>query len=116
MFHESIFVVDTETTGLRGYPEDLIFEIGIVEVNLKTSNIEIAYNEVIGYPIEDLTVEQQKAWIFDHSTLNLESVLKGKAILEVAEDVQILLNDKLVAIYNVAYDYEKFLKYEPFKL
>ncbi|OLS27451.1 MAG: hypothetical protein HeimC2_11140 [Candidatus Heimdallarchaeota archaeon LC_2] len=116
MFHDSIFVVDTETSGLCGYPEDLIFEIGIVEVNLRTLNIEIAYNEVIGYPIEDLTVEQQKAWIFDHSTLNLESVLKGKAIQEVAVDVQNLLNDKLVAMYNVAYDYEKFLKYEPFKL
>lgn len=116
MLPTSIFVIDTETTGLWGYPEDLILEIGIVKLHLDTSNIVVVYDEIIGYKEEDLSDEQKNAWIFDNSSLSLKSVLKGKRVQDVAKDVQNLLHNKLVAIYNVAYDYDKFLKYEPFNL
>lgn len=43
-----VLIIDTETSGLEGYPRDRVLEIGIAE--LKDDTVSQVYSEVIRYP------------------------------------------------------------------
>ena len=55
-----VYVLDTETTGLKGYPTDLVLEICINEVNLTKFNYktktEIGSNGLINIKLSYKTV------------------------------------------------------------
>ena len=46
---EMVPIIDTETTGLRGIPEDRVLEIGIAEYGGDSGNISPVYSEMIRY-------------------------------------------------------------------
>ena len=48
-FKDGILIIDTETTGLTGYPLDRVLEIGIAE--LKDGRVSPVYSEIIGIRI-----------------------------------------------------------------
>ena len=57
-FKDGILIIDTETTGLTGYPLDRVLEIGIAE--LKDGRVSPVYSEIIRY--SDI-VEFDKSYI-----------------------------------------------------
>ncbi len=109
-------MIDTETSGLYGFPRDRVFEVGICSYNIQTGAIEREYNTVIKYNSAELTDEQKNAWIFKHSSLDLSDVYNGTDINTVVNELKSLLSGQRVTMYNVAYDLGKFLRYEPFSL
>ena len=42
-----VLIIDTETTGLSGYPKDRVLEIGIAE--LEEGSVKPVYSEIIRY-------------------------------------------------------------------
>ncbi|WP_400234524.1 exonuclease domain-containing protein [Methanomethylophilus alvi] len=42
-----VLIIDTETTGLSGYPKDRVLEIGIAE--LEGGSVKSVYSEIIRY-------------------------------------------------------------------
>lgn len=111
-----IFVVDTETTGLDGYPKDVIVEIAICKVDTKSKTVEEVYNSIVGHDVKSWDLDRKHAWIFDNSTLKLSMVASAKPEKEVVEEVQKLLKDKYVTSFNVSFDFSLFLSHEPWKL
>ncbi len=114
---KNIFIIDTETSGLNGYPVDIIFEIGICELKIDTGEIIPIYDQIIGYEESQLSDNQKNAWIFENSTLSLDQIINSnKKPEKVAIEVRQLVDQKYVAFYNLDYDHEKFMKYEPYLL
>ncbi|NIT60021.1 MAG: hypothetical protein GWN00_28525, partial [Aliifodinibius sp.] len=60
---DTVIIVDTETTGLYGYPHDLVLEIGAVAVDLETREVEDIYDQVIGYDIDAMTTQQRNCMV-----------------------------------------------------
>lgn len=121
-FKDGILIIDTETTGLTGYPLDRVLEIGIAE--LKDGIVSKVYSEIIRYP--DI-VEFDKRyinpngtkgiWIYRNSELRIQDTLEAEKCPEtVAEEIRRLVAGREVTAYNVPYDFGKFLDHGPWSL
>lgn len=112
-----IYVVDIETTGLDGSPKDHVIEIAIMRINLLTKNIHQIYHELIHYDISTWSEELKEAWIFKQGYIKLEEIMKAeKNLFTVINEVQQILTNKTIAAFNNEFDFEKFLKKEPWNI
>lgn len=73
-FIEDIYVIDTETTGLKGAPQDVVVDIGICRVDLIEGSVEPVYSSVVGYDTSKWNDYRLNAWIFENTDLTLEMV------------------------------------------
>lgn len=111
-----IYVLDTETTGLKGAPDDVVVDIGICKVNLNEETVEDAYSKVVGHDVNSWNSYRKTAWIFENTDMTLDMVANGTPFLKVKEEVKTLLYGKNVTTYNMQYDMDKFLYREPWAL
>ena len=117
-----VLIIDTETTGLSGYPKDRVLEIGIAE--LEEGSVRPAYSEIIRYP--DIVEFDRKyvnldgsegIWIYRNSDLRMEDTLNASKDVEtVAAEVRGIVTGREVTSYNVGFDFGKFLYHEPWNL
>ncbi len=119
-----VLIIDTETTGLRGIPEDRVLEIGIAEYDGDSGNISPVYSEMIRY---DDIVEfdskyvnpdgSRRIWIYRNSDMRLEDTLNAAKDLDtVVGEVREIVSGKEVTSYNVKFDFGKFLYQEPWNI
>lgn len=112
-----IYVLDIETTGLDGYPKDHIVEISIMRANLLKQKIEQVYHSVIHYDVSSWDESILDSWIFKKGIISIDEIKEAKKDLAtVAGEVRKLLSNKFVAAYNNAFDFNKFLKHEPWNI
>ena len=117
-----VLIIDTETTGLEGYPKDRVLEIGIAE--LEEGSVRPVYSEIIRYP--DIAEFDRKyvnldgsegIWIYRNSDLRMEDTLNAsKDVERVAAEVRAIVSGREVTSYNVEFDFGKFLYHEPWNL
>ena len=118
-----MLIIDTETTGLEGYPRDRVLEIGIAELS-PDGNIKELYSEVIRYPdiieFDSNYVNRDGSrgiWVYRNSSLRIEDTLDAEKDLEtVVKEVRELVADREVTSYNVPFDFGKFLDHDPWNL
>jgi len=111
-----IYVIDTETTGLNGYPHDVVVDIAICRVSLGTYEIREEYSSVVGYDVSGWTDVMRTAWIFQNTDLTIGDVSKAPDAEKVADDVRSLLNGKNVTSFNKGFDMDKFLYHRPWSI
>lgn len=114
-----IYVVDLETTGLRGYKfGQVITEIAIYRVCVQTKKIEFIYEAIINpLTYENLSNNWTSAWIFTHGGYNeFELVEKGRPFAEVKQEVKNILENNYVTSYNTKFDLDLYLMQEPWCL
>ncbi len=119
-----MLIIDTETTGLNGYPTDRVLEIGIAEYDEQTGKISSVYSEMIRY--EDIRKFDEEyvnrdgstgIWIYKHSDMRIEETLNAaKDLATVVDEVRDVVRGKEVTSYNVGFDFAKFLYEEPWDL
>ena len=117
-----VLIIDTETTGLSGYPKDRVLEIGIAE--LEEGSVKSVYSEIIRY--SDIVEFDRKyvnlngsegIWIYRNSDLRMEDTLNAsKDVERVAAEVRAIVSGREVTSYNVGFDFGKFLYREPWNL
>lgn len=117
-----VLIIDTETTGLSGYPKDRVLEIGIAE--LEEGSVRPVYSEIISY--SDIAEFDRKyvnldgsegIWIYRNSDLRMEDTLNASKDVEtVAAEVRGIVTGREVTSYNVGFDFGKFLFHEPWNL
>lgn len=107
-----LFVLDTETTGLMGAPEDSIVEVGVARVDLRRGKVYPEYSRIINAP---LTEDQYAhAWVFEHTDLKPEDCRSSPYFVrQVANELMYLYSGEVFTAYNVEYDFDKFLKKDP---
>lgn len=111
-----ILVLDTETTGLKGAPRDLVVDVGICKVSLTDGTVEDLYSSVLGYDTSDWDDYLRNAWIFENTDMTLDMVEEAPPALNVIADVRRLLCKQAVTAYNTGYDFGKFLYEEPWSM
>ena len=117
-----VLIIDTETTGLSGYPKDRVLEIGMAE--LEEGSVKPVYSEIIRY--SDIVDFDRKyvnldgsegIWIYRNSDLRIEDTLDAAKDVEVvAAEVKEIVSGMEVTSYNVPFDFGKFLYHEPWNL
>ena len=117
-----VLIIDTETTGLSGYPKDRVLEIGIAE--LEGGSVKSVYSEIIRY--SDIVEFDRNyvnpngsegIWIYMNSDLRMEDTLNAsKDVERVAAEVREIVSGREVTSYNVEFDFGKFLFHEPWNL
>ena len=117
-----VLIIDTETTGLEGYPKDRVLEIGIAE--LEEGSVKPMYSEIIRY--SDIVEFDRKyvnldgsegIWIYRNSDLRIEDTLDAaKDVETVAAEIREIVSGREVTSYNVPFDFGKFLYHEPWNL
>ena len=117
-----VLIIDTETTGLSGYPKDRVLEIGIAE--LEEGSVRPVYSEIIRY--SDIVEFDRKyvnpdgsegIWIYRNSDLRMEDTLNAAMDVDaVAAEVREIVYGREVTSYNVSFDFGKFLYHEPWNL
>ena len=113
---QSIYVLDTETTGLDGYPQDVVVDIAICRTDLRKGTVENVYSSIVGYDVSKWNNARKNAWIFQNTDLTLDDVASAPDVTTVAADVRSILRDKNVSTFNTAFDLVKFLYREPWSL
>ena len=119
-----VLIIDTETTGLRGIPEDRVLEIGIAEYDGDSGNISPVYSEMIRYDdIVEFDSEyvnpdgSRGIWIYRNSDMRIEDTLNAEKDLDtVMREVREIVSGKEVTSYNVKFDFGKFLYQEPWNI
>lgn len=117
-----VLIIDTETTGLEGYPKDRVLEIEIAE--LEEGSVRPVYSEIIRY--SDIAEFDRKyvnldgsegIWIYGNSDLRIEDTLNAaKDVDTVAAEIREIVSGREVTSYNVPFDFGKFLYHEPWCL
>ena len=117
-----VLIMNTETTGLEGYPKDRVLEIGIAE--LEEGSVKPVYSEIIRY--SDIVEFDRKyvnpngsegIWIYRNSDLRMEDTLNASKDVEtVAAEIREIVSGREVTSYNVGFDFGKFLYHEPWNL
>lgn len=111
-----VYVLDTETTGLLGAPEDVVVDIGICLVDLNHETVKDVYSAVVGHDVDSWNDYRRNAWIFQNTDMTLDAVKEGLPFTDVLDDVRSILLKKNVTAYNTGYDFNKFLFREPWNL
>jgi len=113
---QTVYVLDTETTGLNGYPNDLVVDIAICKVDPRKGKVENAYSSVVGYNTDNWTEETKNSWIFLNTDLTVDEVSKAPDVKKVAADVAKILRGRNVTAFNKEFDLNRFLYHEPWNL
>ena len=113
---QTIYVLDTETTGLNGHPSDLVVDIAICKVDPGKGTVENVYSSVVGYNTDNWTEGTKNAWIFLNTDLTVDEVSKAPDAKKVAADVANILRGRNVTAFNKEFDLNKFLYHEPWNL
>lgn len=116
MVLKEIYVIDTETTGLDGFPDDLIVEIGICKINPTNESVEVIFDSLVGHDVDTWEKRQRNAWIFGNTDLSLEDVRKAPPQDEIVKKAREFLREKYVTCFNVDFDFTRFLCCNPWNL
>lgn len=111
-----IYVIDTETTGLTGAPDDHVVDIGIALLETDTGRVMPLYQSLVGYDVDEWDPAHRNAWIFSHSDLTLDDVAAAPPQADVRYRVATLLAGARVTSYNTPFDLDKFLFQPPWRL
>ena len=111
-----IYVIDTETTGLTGCPDDHIVDIGIAVLETDTGRVMPLYESLVGYDVDEWDDSRRNAWIFSNSDLTLDDVAAASPQADVRYEVATLLAGAHVTAYNTDFDLTRFLYRSPWRL
>lgn len=108
-----ILIVDIETSGFS-YQKDVIFEIGVVELDLSNGNITTLFDSLIREP--HLSARHREAWIFSNSDMTAEMVRNAPKIEDVRSEAQRIFDGyEGMTAFNRNFDFG-FLLNRNFKL
>ena len=101
MFDSRVCVVDVETSGLNpNY--DLIFEIGMVELNLSTGVTKILFDSVVKESL--FGKEYRGSWIFENSSLTFDDVNNAPLFDGFIPELQEIFNNYSITAFNKSFD------------
>lgn len=106
----SFYVVDLETSGLKGFPQDKILEIGITEINLETKELKTVMDTSIYYDLDD-NPEIIDCWTLKNGNMDIIQIDNGIDLENAIYQTQKILENKTWTSYNTDFDYIRFLRH-----
>lgn len=107
----SIYVLDTETTGLQGIAYgDKIVEVGICRVDLDRGKVFPELGRVVH---TDLNPQERESWVFQHTDLTPEDVESSPWSIHQVGRSLIYYEGEVFTAYNEDFDFDRFLHHSP---
>ena len=100
--HSKILVVDIESTGFIN-EGGKICEIGIVELNMYSGKSRILFDRIVRE--EDMSNVKKDAWIFEHSSLTYNEVMKAPLLGKFISELNAIFTMAPAAAYNKKFDF-----------
>lgn len=116
-----VLIVDIETTGLRGEPDDHVVEVGVVKLDIDPrtpwnfGSIEKVYEAIVA-PYYEEGDDFENSWVFQNTTLTPDQVRKGVPMSEVQDCLKFLLDHAPATSYNYEFDFDRFLSRAPWNI
>ncbi len=102
-----IYVIDLETTGLEGYPYDVIVEVGVYRIS-RTLKVRHIYNTLIGHPVSKQELIDN-SWWSKQSGVKFEDMHDSPSMEIVWRKLYSYIGDYPVVSWNTPYDFGMFL-------
>ena len=99
--YKKVAVIDIETTGLDPI-RDLILEIGIVELSLKTGKTKILFDSFVKEP--KFGEEHRDSWIFNNSDLKFEDIENAPLFDNLKMKINEIFNQYPITAFNKSFD------------
>jgi len=96
-------IIDIETTGLDRR-NDLILEIGVVELNLTNGDTNVLFETFVNEP--EFGENFRNAWIFGNSDMSFDDICNAPSFSEIRHRLQELLNNYFVTAFNKEFDFD----------
>lgn len=107
----SIYVLDTETTGLQGIDHgDKVVEVGIARVDVDRGKVFPEFGRIVH---AELQPEERNAWVFQHTDLEPEDVENAPWTLNQVGRSLIYYESEVFTSYNEDFDFSRFLNHSP---
>lgn len=98
----TIAIIDIETTGLDR-ENDLILEIGVVELNLISGDIKVLFDTLVREP--EFGEKFRDAWIFGESDMEYDDICNVPAFNEISHELQVIINNYFVTAFSKDFDF-----------
>lgn len=106
-----IFVLDTETTGLQGISHgDKVVEIGIARVDIDRGKVYPEFGRIVQ---NDLTKEDEDAWVFSNTDLTPDEVRESPWDFNKVCRALLYYEENVFTSYNEEFDFDRFLSQAP---
>lgn len=108
---KSIYVLDTETTGLQGIAYgDKIVEVGIARVDLDRGKVFPEFDRLVRY---DLDKTDREAWVFANTDLDPEDIENAPWDINQVGRALIYYEAETFTSYNEEFDFSRFINHAP---
>ena len=107
-----IYVIEVNTDGDKGYPDNIVVEVGVCRVNLDTMDFDSIYNDIILLDPLDMG-KTSLDWITDTAGIDVRELYLGSPQEEVVSRVKEILKGNEVACFDIGETFGRFLLYDP---
>ncbi len=111
---KKLYILDTETTGLNGYPTDKVLELAIISLDVETMTYKIEFNELIGHNTDDWNTQLRECWVFENTDITLDMIKYASPYSVHKLRVSQILTGRYVTSFNRDYDIGKFMSKPPY--
>jgi hypothetical protein len=105
--NEDIYVIDLETTGRKGFPDNVVVEVAIFRVN-KNLSVEKILSSLISHD-EDKKELINKSWWSEQSGVKYEETLTGKDCEIAWKEISAIISGKKVMSWNTKFDFNDYI-------
>lgn len=110
-----MYVVEINGDGEKGYPENVVAEIGICRVDPEYKDFDTVYHDVIQLDPMDIG-KASLDWLSATSGMDVRELYLGSPVMDVATRVKKILRGNDVACFDIGEVFGKYLLYEPWDL
>lgn len=111
----SIYVVEVNADGDKGYPDNVVVEIGICRINTETLDYDSVYGELIEKDPLDMGKTSLDV-LTDTAGIDVRELYLGLPEEDVVSDVKKILKGQDVACFDIRETFMKYLLNEPWDL
>jgi hypothetical protein len=109
-----VCVIEVNTSGPKGFPDDEVIEIGICGVDLTGMSTENLYSAIVRYDTSSWN-EDKKEYI-KRCDITADDIENGVPLETVCRDVKRILNGKQSASYDIRNVFYRYMVNEPWDL
>lgn len=107
-----MYVIEVNADGDKGYPDNIVVEVGVCKVDLDRMDFDSIYNDIILLNPVDMG-KTSLDWLTDTAGIDVRELYLGTPQEEVVSNVKELLKGNEVACFDVGVTFGRFLLYEP---
>lgn len=112
---KELYVIEVNADGDKGYPDNIVVEVGVCRVDLEIMDFDSIYNDII--LLDPLDIGKTSLdWLTDTAGIDVRELYLGSPQEEVVSKVKELLMGNEVACFDVGETFGRFLLYEPWDL